>query len=138
MFGHQHPAEFLEVAAAAGQMALVPIRNDRARVVEEVEGRYLVLEIDLNYHGQAKGLSRVFKASRVRRIQLDGLSLELYRMIEPELTVEGLVDTLAERHQLSFFESRGLVFWYLQLLTERGVIAIGLPAADANPDAKGP
>jgi len=63
---------------------------------------------------------------RRRRYLLDGIGLSIYERIDGKKTFEQLVDEFGAEHKLTFFESRALLTTYLQLLTRRGLIAVGV------------
>lgn len=109
------------------QLAAIPGRNQLATVIQEEPGKYTILEIELKYGGAISPIARMLKARRKKRIQLDGLSLELYEMIDGKCDVENIINTWMESYKLSFFEARSLCLYYLQLLSGNGIIALGIP-----------
>ncbi|MFW5829507.1 MAG: hypothetical protein ACOCXA_04530 [Planctomycetota bacterium] len=131
------PQEFLPVESAQQLQELIPMRNQRLRHVDGKDGIYAVFEVDLNYTGFIrKRMARALKASKTRRVQLEGIGLEIFELVDGQRRVRDIIDQIADRHLLSFFESRGVVFYYLQLCTERGLVAIGGQTQDAvdSPD----
>jgi hypothetical protein len=73
-------------------------------------------------------LNWVLPFARERRIELDGLGLSVLNMCDEKATVERIVGSFAEMHSLSFREAQVPVVQFLKMLTQRGIIAIALPA----------
>ncbi|MBN1256296.1 MAG: PqqD family protein [Planctomycetes bacterium] len=105
------------------QLAAVPVRNERAIVIEATD-QSLILGVDLKYTGIQKLFSKILKSKSRKKYQLDGLSLEMYHQIDGTRTVEELIDGLMERYKLTFFESRALINQYLQMLVKRGLVVL--------------
>ena len=63
---------------------------------------------------------------------LDHLGVEVWERCDGTRTVEQVVDEFAQKHALSFHESRVMVTEYLRELIQRGVLAIGLPGEDRS------
>jgi len=108
------------------QLASIPIRNVRMRETPESDGS-LVVEVDLAYNGLLRFISKPLKLRTTRRFRLEGLGLEVYRMVDGKKTFEVLIDEFAIRHKLTFFEGRAFLMQYLQMLMQKGLVAIGIP-----------
>ena len=67
------------------------------------------------------------EAREKQTYELDGLGLDIFRMIDDQKTVGDLVDFLIDLEKLTFFESWGLIQHYLGDLAKRGIIAIVVP-----------
>ncbi|NRA38952.1 MAG: hypothetical protein HRU15_12480 [Planctomycetes bacterium] len=104
----------------------IPGRNERARLLTEEPGKYVVLEVDLKYGPIVKYIAKTLKARDKKKVQLDGLSLEIYDMIDGVHNIGYIIETLIERHKLSFFEARGLCLYYMQIMSGNGIVAIGI------------
>ena len=73
-------------------------------------------------------LSWVFPTRESKLLRLDGLGSEVFRLCQQEREVQWIVDAFAERHRLTFHESRVAVTQYVRSLVERGVlILLGSP-----------
>ncbi len=121
------PQPFSSPEEHGDQLKAIPGRNELAKLIQEEEGRYVILEVELKYSGVVKLLAKALKARRRKRIQLDGLSLEMYKMIDGVCNVEEIIETWMDKYKLSFFEARSLCLYYLQNLSGNGIIALGIP-----------
>lgn len=106
------------------QLALVPLRNAKVRLIEDAPARVL-LEVDAVYPRWLGPLPRLLGAKKVKRIALDGLSLMVWRRIDDRINLGGLIDWLAAEQQLEFNEARLLTLQFLRLLSLRGLIVLG-------------
>ncbi len=106
------------------QLALVPLRNAKVRLIEDAPARVL-LEVDAVYPRWLGPLPRWLGAKKVKRIALDGLSLMVWRRIDDRINLGGLIDWLAAEQQLEFNEARLLTLQFLRLLSLRGLIVLG-------------
>jgi hypothetical protein len=120
------PDRPLDEAAMERRLALVPVANRSLRCLID-EPDQLVYEVQLRFSGVGGALSKLLGARRTKRVELIYFPLELYRQIDGETSVGTLVEQVRERHLLSFFEARGVVFYYLSKLAELGVIAVAVP-----------
>ncbi|MFH1731971.1 MAG: PqqD family protein [Planctomycetota bacterium] len=66
-----------------------------------------------------------------RRVELDRLGSQVWRLCDGERTVETVVDSFAADHELTFHEARVAVAGYISSLVKRGVLAIVMPEEDA-------
>lgn len=112
------------VMTALDQLALVPLRNARARVVEEASAR-LVLEVDAIYPRWLGPLPRLLGAKRTKRIQLDGLALLVWRRVDDRTRLGELIDWLAADERLEFNEARLLTLQFLRMLAGKGLVVLG-------------
>jgi hypothetical protein len=62
-----------------------------------------------------------------RRLTLDRLGTEVWRLCDGDRTVEEIVDTFSRNHDLTFHEARAAVTGYLTTLIQRGALAIEVP-----------
>ncbi|MEI6788754.1 MAG: hypothetical protein WCL49_09780 [bacterium] len=108
------------------QLASIPIHNARIRETPDTDGT-LVVEVDLTYKGLLRFMYRGLKLRTTRRYRLDGLGLEVYRMIDGIKSFEVLIDEFANKNRLTFFEGRAFLMQYLQMLMQKGLVAIGIP-----------
>ena len=108
------------------QLASIPIRNVRMRETPESNGS-LVVEVDLAYKGLLRFMAKPLKLRTTRRFRLEGFGLEVFRMIDGSKSFELLIDEFAAENKLTFFESRAFLMQYLQMLMQKGLVAIGIP-----------
>ena len=118
------------------QLKSVPIRNAKVRAVS-AKADSAVFEVDLKYNRLLYPFAMLLGMRKSRKYELYGLSLELYRTLDGTRSTENLIDELAERFKLTFFESRALVTSYLSMLMRRGLIVIvgrnsSAPPADSS------
>ena len=118
------------------QLKSVPIRNAKVRTVS-AKADSAVFEVDLKYNRLLYPFAMLLGMRKSRKYELYGLSLELYRTLDGTRSTENLIDELAERFKLTFFESRALVISYLSMLMRRGLIVIvgrnsSAPPADSS------
>lgn len=121
------PEPFQSPQNSNSELRAVPGLNQLARVITEEPGRYLVLEVDLKYGPIIKPIAAVLKARKLKRIQLDGLSLDLYKRIDGKRSIEEIIDAWINEYQLSYFEARSLCLYYLQHMAGNGILALGVP-----------
>lgn len=110
--------------AAQTQLALVPLRNRQAQVVEDTAER-VTLELRSTYPRWLGPLPRLLGAPRRVRRSLDGLALLLWRRIDDRATIEALIDWLAQDQQLTFNEARLLTLTWLRSLSVKGLLVLG-------------
>ena len=118
------------------QLKSIPIRNAKVRTVS-AKADSAVFEVDLKYNRLLYPFAMLLGMRKSRKYELYGLSLELYRTLDGTRSTENLIDELAERFKLTFFESRALVTSYLSMLMRRGLIVIvgrnsSAPPADSS------
>jgi len=106
------------------QLALVPLRNAKVRILENAPIR-VILEVDAVYPGWLGPLPRLLGAKAVKKVQLDGLALLVWRRIDDRVTLAGLVDWLAADQQLEFNEARLLTLQFLRSLAMKGLLVMG-------------
>ncbi len=106
------------------QLAFVPLRNAKIRLVENATARAL-FEIDAVYPRWFGPLPRWLGAKQTKRFALDGLALAVWRRIDDRISLGGLIDAVAAEEQLEFNEARLLTLQFLRLLSQRGLIVLG-------------
>ncbi len=106
------------------QLALVPLRNAKSRVVEET-GNRLIVEVEVIYSRWLGPLPRLLGAKKLKKLWIDGLALEVWRRIDDRINLGGLIDWLAGEHQLEFNEARLLTLQFLRSLAQKGLIVLG-------------
>ncbi len=108
-------------------LKVVPVHNQGVSVLPSETPEVLTLEVTLRYGPAGDLLRRFFKARTHRRYVLEGVGREVYEDIDGFRNFEQLIDVFAERHRLSFMESRALLAQYYQMLSKRGLIVATLP-----------
>ncbi len=106
-------------------LAARPIPNKAARVEEE-GGRVVIYVKKAPGRRGRRVWRRIMPTRDERRFTLDPLGADCWRLCDGQRTVEEIVDRFAERHGLSFHESRVAVTGYLKQLIQRAILAIAL------------
>ncbi|MBP5234111.1 MAG: PqqD family protein [Planctomycetes bacterium] len=124
------------------QLHSVPVRNALARLVRErSDERKEVYAVRQKYSGIARLLKGVLKLRDEKMYELSGIGLRIFRALDGKKNFVSLIDELKDEHQLTFYEARGLMLAYMQMLMERGlVVIVGLKedGAAAAPEAGTP
>lgn len=108
------------------QLDSIPVINRRLEVAEAEDGKSLEVGVELRYRGLAKVFKAPLKLRSVKRYQLQGVGLDVFRSIDGEKTFEQLIDDFAVKHKLTFLESRALLMQYIQMLMQRGIVSIAV------------
>jgi hypothetical protein len=114
------------------QLRAIPVQNERVAREAAVEGKELVVTVALKYPSYIRWLSSLLKAERKKRYSLDGLGLQVYRLIDGKRTVDDLIDWLMKEELLTFFEARALILHYLHMLMARGLIVVAVPKLETK------
>ena len=122
--------------ALAQQLSSIPVKNEGVRTLPESERESLVVEVTLQYTGWRRPLSRLLTPRSAKRYRLDGIGLRLFERIDGKKSFEQLIDDFCEEHLLSFFEGRALLMQYIEILMKRGLVVIGVPAAEKRVQAR--
>ena len=134
------PEPFQSPQDSSAEMRAIPGINQLAILIAEEPGVYKILEIELKYGPLINPIASLLKARRKKRIQLEGLSLEIFNLIDGVRHIGDIIEYLISTHKLSYFESRSLCLYYMQLLSSNGIVALGIPKdeADSNESPKTP
>jgi len=108
------------------QLSSIPVRNEKVKVHRGDDGNSIEIEVELRYRQWMLPLTKLLNMRHKKRFLLDGVGQEVYESIDGKKSFEKLIDDFAERHKLTFFESRALLMHYIQILTKRGLIVIGV------------
>jgi len=117
------------------QLHAIPVRNEGVQVLDSNESR-MVLAVKLNYEGPMLVIAKLLSLRQVKKYEIDGLSLKLYRSLDGVKTAGNLVDSLMDSYKLSFFEARALIAQYLSDLMRRGLVAVAVKKEDEAGNAK--
>jgi len=108
----------------------VPVRNRGVKVLPSDNPAELNLEVTLTF-GTMLGIFRTLtRAPKTCCYILEGVGREVYEDIDDQRNFEQLIDRFAERHKLTFLESRALLAQYLQILTKKGLVVATLPRGE--------
>ena len=110
---------------AAGELLRgIPHRNNAMKLTQPTR-RTTLVEVPLR---RPKYLippfSWVLPFSSHRRVELDALGTDVLNLCDGARTVERIFEIFAQNHKLSFRESQLAVTKFLQMLSERGIVAI--------------
>ncbi len=111
----------------------VPVRNAEARATPGPGRDELTIEVRLRYGPVLGVLRRLLRARTAKTYVLDAVGREVWEDIDGHRDFETLIDRFAERHRLTFLESRALLAQYLQILTRRGIVVATLPRTSSAP-----
>jgi hypothetical protein len=100
-----------------------PVRNAHARVVSD-EPRRVVVEVPRRYPLLLRPIRVLFRLREVRRLEIDGVGLELWRRCDGTTSLAQMIDDLMTVDRLTFHEARLLVLGLLRQLAERGALAL--------------
>jgi hypothetical protein len=123
--GRRRAADWRQVLGA------VPVRNRLLEWTEEPEG--VVLQVPLRREGIFRWVNRIVPAPEHRKVALDEIGSDVWRMCDGETPVEGIIRALAKKYQLNRREVELSLSLYLKQLARRGYL--GLVAAEAAPVA---
>lgn len=105
----------------------VPVRNDRAEQQVLDDGK-VVLTVPLKKTWfMGPPLSWFMPIRNERRFELDALGAEVWDLCNNRRDMEQIIETFADRHQLTFHEARLSVSAFLRTLVERGCIVMAIP-----------
>ena len=108
------------------QLSSIPIRNERVTTTAGDDGQTLIVEVKLQYPPLVRLLGKLLKMQDRKRFQLDAVGREVYESIDGRKSFEELIDAFAERHKLTFYESRALLMQYMEMLMKRGLVVVGI------------
>jgi len=108
-------------------LTLTPVKNIES-AEEMLDSGIVVIQYPVTMRPwMAKWIQR-FKGSSPqigsRKLQLDSLGTEVWKMIDGKQTVRDIVDTFAENHQLESREAEVAVTQFLRDLGKRGLIGL--------------
>ncbi len=102
----------------------VPHQN-HAMKLRPRPGKGVLAEVPMK---KPKGLippfSWLLPYSSHRRVELDPLGTEVLKLCNGQRSVESIIENFAQHHKLSFREAQLSVTRFLQMLVERGLIAV--------------
>ena len=103
----------------------MPLRNARATVEPDgPEG--LRIAVAMEKKPFTPPLSWIVPTRKRRTVRLDKLGAQIWNLCDGERTVERVVDAFAEKHRLTFHESRVSVTECMKQLLRRGALAMAL------------
>lgn len=107
-------------------LAAIPRRNAAAEVTEDED--CLRIAVRTTPPRWLVGPLRwLLPVRRGRAVRLDGVGAWVWGLCDGARTVEQVVDTFADRYNLTFHEARVAVTGYLRQLVQRGALAMEMP-----------
>lgn len=107
--------EFLDATPIANQAVKEQaISEDRVVLVVPVRKRWF----------NSVPFTWLFYFRSERRLELDALGTQVWRMADGVHTTEQIIEAFAAEHRLSFHEARVCVTQFLRMLTERNLVAM--------------
>jgi hypothetical protein len=115
-------------AAWTKMLDTCPIPNEAARLVHSDE-EGAVYEIPLRRPGWYRApISWFLPMRRFSKVFVYGAGREVLDLCDGERDVESIIEEFAERHDLTFHESRVSITQYFRSLVERGMLAVAILA----------
>jgi hypothetical protein len=106
-------------------IASVPCKNQNASVKAVGNGALVTIPLAKRWWVRPP-LTWIFPVSNERRVQLDETGAWVLEQCNGRKTVEQIVAALQEKHRLSFHEARIPVLQFMQMLCERGIVALAV------------
>jgi len=109
-------------------LTAIPIQNVAAKVKPGKESGTLSISVPNrpDWWHKIPPVSWVVRPPKFKLLVLDAIGAPVWDLCDGKTTVEQIVEFFAERHQLTFHESRVSVTSYLRLLIQRGALAVAL------------
>jgi len=124
----------LSSASWRRMLEATPVVNEAAQVSPDGPGLAVTVPLQAP-PGRVKPLSWLLLARKERTVRLDALGKQVWDFCDGHRTVEAIVDAFADRHHLTFHESRVSVTEYLKRLVQRGALAVALVDRPDGPEA---
>ena len=103
-----------------------PVRNAAADVHDTSKDKVTIRIKRARPWYMVPPISWVVPMRSERKLVLDRMGARIWRLCDGKRSVEEIVDVFAERHALTFHESRASVTEYLKELIQRGALAIAV------------
>jgi len=104
-----------------------PERNAAARAAADGEAEVTIaIQTRPPRYLSVPPLSWIVPVRKERKVTLDKLGTEIWRLCDGSMTIEGVVDSFSRSHGLTFHEARVAVTGYVKGLIRHGVVAIEL------------
>ncbi len=109
-------------------LTAIPMHNVAAKVKPGKASGTIRIEVPnkADWWHKIPPISWVVRPPKFNVLILDAIGAPLWDLCDGKTSVEQLVAFFAERHQLTFHESRVSVTSYLRLLIQRGALAVAL------------
>lgn len=108
------------------QLETIPIVSPLAEV-NEIDDNRVRLISPRKFKWWGRPLKWIFKLTDQRKVELDPLGTEVFRLCDGQRNVEEIVDIVKDKYNLSFFEGRALVLSFLQMLMKRNLMFVQPP-----------
>ena len=108
-------------------LTAIPVQNSEVTTEVSASGHILIRYPVTLRPWMAKWLQRLKGSSpqiRFRKLQLDNLGTDVWRMIDGKRTVQDIIDNFAQIHQLPTSESESAITQFLRDLGKRGLIGM--------------
>lgn len=104
----------------------IPVRNPEVAQEEKNEGLLLTYQVEVKpwFQGIFKRMSGRSSNIISKKLQLDGLGSSVWEMIDGLQSVQEIINTFAQTHQLGSREAEISVTGFLRDLGQRGLLAI--------------
>ncbi len=109
-------------ASMREQLAVVPVRNGACEAA--AMGAEVRIRMRLRIPRWIAPLIRLARLPTQRTYVLVGIGREAWDAIDGKQTLADVIEAFAERHRLSFHESRALLLTYLSTLAARGLVVM--------------
>jgi hypothetical protein len=109
----------------------VPTANAAVRVERRGESVVLYVPIRRRFW-MGPPLSWLLPFRNERGFALDALGEEVFSACDGQRTLEQIVEAFAARHRIRFHEARLAVTQFLKTLSERNLVALVFPGAEAR------
>jgi hypothetical protein len=101
------------------------VHRNRAMEVKDRRNGTCLVEVPLRRpRWMVPPISWVLPFSSRRRVELDALGTSVLKLCEGRRTVEEIIEKFAADHKLSFREAQLSVTRFLEMLSQRGIVAI--------------
>ena len=114
-------------------LASRPTRNDSLRWEENDNGEVQVF-IERQETWKVRLLSKVFYIPKERKITLDEVGTEVWRMCNGRNSVGDMIELLSDKYQLNRKEAEVSLLQYLKTLGQKRFIGFVLEGEDSPPD----
>lgn len=105
------------------QLESIPIVSPIAEV-DDIDEHRARITAPRKFKWWSRPLKRIFKLTDQRKVELDPVGTEVFRLFDGQRNLEEVVDIVKEKYNLSFFEGRALVLSFLQELMKRNLMFV--------------
>jgi hypothetical protein len=117
------PAPFPKREGGDGTLKAVPHPNRAAKLESYDDGVLVTVPLQQRWWAR-RPLTWIFPLSNERRVHLDATGAWVLAQCDGRRRVEDVIESLMEKHKLSFQEARVAVLAFMRMLAERGIIVV--------------